>query len=71
MIGRKSGHQHITKSDKHMQNENQQEFWQDNRTFLYCFYSEKDFRFSGMLDQILGPVYFRKLTQGRFHASFV
>jgi len=54
-----------------MQNENQQEFWQDNRTFLYCFYSEKDFRFSGMLDQILGPVYFRKLTQGRFHASFV
>jgi len=40
---------------------NQQEFWKDSRTFLYCFAKdEKDFRFSGILDHILEPIYFKE-----------
>ena len=36
-------------------NENQQEFWQDSKSFLYSFlneWGERDFKFSGVLDEI-------------------
>jgi len=52
-----------------MQNENQQEFWQDSRTFLYYFgndQGENDFKFSGILDQILGPYTLMKADPAMF-----
>jgi len=57
------------KSGTNVQLKNQMAYWQENKTFLYCFPKEKDerdFNFSGISDKTLGPIYIKESYPGMF-----